>query len=508
MRRFVKRFAVATLGVVAASSLSAQEAASCDPTANTRGDIARAQFAMSRAINVSETGNPTKDLQEVLRLVDSGTDNPVARNYLRGEAYILLLSRPKAPTVWTRAELGLAKDPTATIDLYVAADSAFTAVERAAPQCASLIRQWRQQKPWLNALNASINALNSGQLDSAEMYAKKSLLLDRSAPYAYSVLGSIAQTRRSSGPITDVARRAALSKAAADYWQQTLTAAGTDTLYADVRSKTLYEIASAASEKANLETGAGKRAAARAAIKPWQDYIALASNDVLLADALNQVATMYQAAGDSASIPTVYAPILGSPSKYGEMTLVHAGVLATRNGRYSEAATLFNAALAQNPYSRDAINNLAASYIQNSEFVKAFPLIDKLVAMDPSNPDNPLLYAFAYQGLYKGTKDKRLQKIYTDSLVYFNNKSENAPVKLLVLEFTRRPAETVFSGSIKNLGKTPKTYSLTVEFLDQSGNVVATETASIGPVAANASQNFKISSAKGGVYGYRYKPVT
>jgi len=503
----MNKAAVAALALAAAVPLSAQDAASCDPTANTRGDIAKAQFALSRAISVGETGDPTRDLQEVLRLVDSGTDNPAARSFLKGEAYVLLLSRPNAPAVWTRAQLGLTKDPTTSVDLYAAADSAFTAVERTLPQCAALTKQWRQQKPWLNSLNAAINALNAGQLDSAEAYANRSLLLDKSAPYAYSVLGSIAQNRMSAAG-SDAARRDAFARAAAGYWQQTLKAAGTDTLYADVRAKTMYELAAAASNRAHHESGAAKRTAAREAIKPWQDYISVANNDLLLADAIDQLATMYHAAGDSASIPTVYAAIIANPSKYGELALVHAGVVATRNGRHADATKLFRAALEQNPYSRDAINNLAASYIQNNEFSKAFPLIDKLVSLDPSNPDNPMLYAFAYQGLYKGTKDKRLQKIYTDSLIYFNDKSENAPVKVSVREFSRRPDGTVFIGSIKNLGKTTKTYSLTVEFLDKSGNVVGTETTSVGPVAANASQDFRITSTRGSVYGYRYKPIT
>ena len=502
----MNRAAVAALMVVAAAPLSAQDASQCDPTANTKGDLAKAQFALSRAIGAGETGDPTKDLQEVIRLSESGTDNPTARSFLKGEAYVLLLSRPNAPAVWTRAQLGLTKDPTKSVDLYASSDTAFTAVERALPQCATLTRQWRQQKPWLNSLNAAINALNAGQLDSAETYANRSLLLDRSAPYAYSVLGSVAQNRMNAAG-SDAAKRAAFARAASGYWQQTLTAAGTDTLYADVRTKTLYELASAASDRAHHESGSAKRAAAREAIKPWHDYITVANNDVLLADAVDQLATMYHAAGDSASIPTVYAPIIANPSKYGELALVHAGVVATRNGRHADATKLFSASLQQNPYSRDALNNLAATYIQNGEFSKAFPLIDKLVSLDPSNPDNPMLYAFAYQGLYKGTKDKRLQKIYTDSLIYFNNKSENAPVKVSVREFTRRPDGTVFIGSIKNLGKTTKTYSLTVEFLDKSGSVVGTETTSVGPVAANASQEFKITSTRGSVYGYRYKPI-
>jgi tetratricopeptide (TPR) repeat protein len=200
--------------------------------------------------------------------------------------------------------------------------------------------------------------------------------------------------------------------------------------------------------------------------------------------------------------------MLANPSKFGELALVHAGVVATRGGRQADATKLFDAALAQNPYSRDAINDLAATYIQNGEFPKAFPLIDKLVTMDPSNPDNPLLYAFAYQGMYKGTKDKKLQKIYTDSLVYWNNKSENMPVKLAVTEFTRRPTETMIGGTIENRGTTAKTYTVNIDILDKSGNVIDTQTTSVGPVAPKATQKFKITSAKGGAYGYRYKSLT
>jgi tetratricopeptide (TPR) repeat protein len=496
MKAFVNRIAAALALGVFAAPLAAQNAAkACDPTANTRGDIARAQFSMTRAVAASANGNPTKDVQDVLRIVNNGDDNSTARNYLRGEAYILYLMQPNIPAVVQRSALGFTSNPTGTIDLFAAADTAFTAVEKAAPECAAVITQWRQQKPWLNTLNSAITALNANQLDSAEMFAKRSLQLDRHAPYAYSVLGSVAQNRKD-------------WTAANGYWKQALEAAGTDTSYADVRTKTMYEIASAGSDRADAASGAAQRAAAREAIKPWQDYIAIATNDILLADAIDNLSRMYVSAGDSASVPTIYAPMLANPSKYGELALVHAGVVATRNGHQADATKLFDAALAQNPVSRDAINNLAATYIQTNQYPKAFPLIDKLVAMDPSNPDNPLLYAFAYQGLYKGTKDKKLQKIYTDSLVYWNNKSENAPVKVTVTEFTRRATETALGGSIENRSTTPKTYTVSVDLLDKSGNVIDTQTTTVGPVAAKSTKTFKITSTKGGAYGYRYKPLT
>src|SRR3954465_15166149 len=101
MKAIVNRIAAAfSIGFAFASPLPAQNAAaSCDPTANTRGDIAKAQFSMTRAISGAEKGTSTKDVQDVLRLVDNGTDNPTARSYLRGEAYVVYLMQPNVSSV-------------------------------------------------------------------------------------------------------------------------------------------------------------------------------------------------------------------------------------------------------------------------------------------------------------------------------------------------------------------------------------------------------------------------
>ena len=104
-----------------------------------------------------------------------------------------MLMQPNAQAVVPRSALGLTTNPTGDDRSVPAADSAFSVVEKALPECVPIITQWRQQKPWLNALNGAINALNAGQHDSAEMLAKRSLVLDRRAPYAYSVLGSVAR---------------------------------------------------------------------------------------------------------------------------------------------------------------------------------------------------------------------------------------------------------------------------------------------------------------------------
>ncbi len=491
-----RKLAAGAAFVAAFGSTANAQAANCDPVGSVSGNVGKAQFSMTRAMGTLQSGgNPTKDVQDVIRTLGDGkNDNPVARNYLLGQAYVILLMQPNITPVVPRSALGLTTNQSATVNLFAAADSAFTIVEKASPACATLAATWRQQKPWLNALNGAINALNAGQLDSAEVLAKRALTIDRRAPYAYSVLGSVAERRKNFA-------------LAAENWKLALAATGNDTAYADVKSKTLFDIANYETDRTDAASSAEKRAQARVAIKAWRDYLDVATSDNLIAEAMDREGRLYVVAGDSASASAVYAAVLGNTSKYGEQSLVHAGVVANRAGKPADAARLFEAGLLANPVSRDALNNLAASYIQTGEYSKAFPLIDRLIALDPDNPSNVLLYAFAYQGLYKGTKVKKTQKIYTDSLVFFNARAENAPAKLTVTNFSRGDTQTVFGGTIENLTKVKKTYSLSVDFLDKNGAVVASDVASVGPVAPGAKGTFRVTVPKGGVYGFRYKPL-
>src|SRR6185503_20401851 len=63
---------------------------------------------------------------------------------------------------------------------------------------------------------------------------------------------------------------------------------------------------------------------------------------------------------------------------------------------------LFEAAAAQNPWHRDALYNLARQQMVTNDYDHAIATTDKLVAIDPSNPDNLKLYVYAYGNLRKG----------------------------------------------------------------------------------------------------------
>ncbi len=487
---------VVAVPALAQNTTAASTNATCEIEQGKPQTIARATLSLTRAQSLMKGGDPMKDLKDIVGTLTAPgfkNENPVGRAFLLSSAYVFLLDQPGVQPVGPRSAVGISADPTATIDLFAAADSAITVVEQSSASCAAYMAPFRQQKPWLNATNSAINALNDNKLDSAEIYARRSLTIDRKSPYAYSVLASVAKIRKNYPMMLEFSNKA-------------IAAAGTDSTYADIRARTGYDLASMYTLRAIDATGAEKKSLAREAINAWMP-LTMSKEDVQGTTVISNLAKMYVAAGDSAQLNKVYAPLIADPGKYSEGALLQAGVIASQIKRPADAAILFNQVVTRNPYQRDALNNLAASYIQSGSPEKVRPVVDKLVALDPSNPDNWLLYAFNYVGMLKTTKDPKLTKQYNDSLVFYNTKSEKMPLRVGFTEFSRSNEGTQLAGNIENRGTASKTYVLAVEFLGPSGNVLDTQTANVGPVSPKASQPFRIKSTKTGVAGYRYKPV-
>jgi tetratricopeptide (TPR) repeat protein len=506
MKAFHFRFLTAATIVVGAVPAMAQTppaapaaaapAASCEIDQNRPQALARATLSLTKANALMKGGDPTKDLKDVVALLNAPNfknDNPVGRAFLLASAYVILLEQPSIQAVSPRAAVGIPTDPQGTIDLFAAADSAITIVENSSPACAAYMAPFRQQKAWLDVTNAAISALNANKLDSAEVYAKRSLTLERKSPYAYTVLASVAKARKN-------------YPAMIEYSKQVVVTAGDDTTYADVKDRAQYELASTLSDRVKTAPAAEKKAMAKEAIAAWVP-LTLSKDIIEGTVAVSNLENLYIAAGDSTQIGKIYAAMIAEPDKYNEGALLQAGVIASKFKRPDDAALLFDAVLKKNPYSRDALNNAAASLLQANQVDRAIPFIDKLVALDPNNPDNYMLYAFAYAGRLKNKVDAKTQKTYNDSLVYWNTKSEKMPVRVTFTEFSRNSEGTTLAGEIENRGTTAKTYEMSVDFLGSNGEVLFTETATVGPVAPKAKKEFRIKNPKTGVAGYRYKPL-
>jgi hypothetical protein len=158
------------------------------------------------------------------------------------------------------------------------------------------------------------------------------------------------------------------------------------------------------------------------------------------------------------------------------------------------------------------------------------PIAQRLVEVDPANPDNYLFLAIAYQGVANATKNPAQKKALTDSLLKYNRLANEMPVKVTFTEFSRGETKTALAMSVENLAKTaaapartgtrpaagarpaaaasaagPKTFPIKIEFLDQTGNVVDTQDVSVGPVAPGATSQAKVEANKPGIVAFRYK---
>ena len=483
------------------ASATAAAAPACDPGASQA--VAKATlFLQQAAVAVKANQDATKPLKLAIGALTTPSKDvkeaadSVGRAYYLGQAYILLLEQPGIALSGPRASYGIASAPTANVDLLAAADSSFTMVEKLQPGCKTEIDQWREQKPWLDAMNAAIASVNAEHYDSAEVYAKRALTIDRRAPYAYTVLASVASNRKD-------------NKTAVDMMRKAIEVAGADTLYTDAKQNAMYDLGNALFSAYESATGADKASLGKQTIDAWSAYIPVGTQDARVARALSGASQVANAIKDTASYSKIYAPVLANPSKFGDQALLNAGVIATQANHTNDAITLFTAVTQRNPYQRDALKNLAASYIGAKQPERVAPVVDKLVALDPNNASNWLLYAYGYSGLLKNTKDPKLTKAYTDSLVKYNTKSEKMTPDVEVNEFSvGAESKTVtLGGTIANHGTTAKSYTMNVEFLDKSGAVVGTSSVTVGPIAPKASAPFKATAQAAGVVGYRYKPI-
>jgi hypothetical protein len=198
--------------------------------------------------------------------------------------------------------------------------------------------------------------------------------------------------------------------------------------------------------------------------------------------------------------------IKGAPGKYSDMADASAGVLATKFGKTADAVTMFDAAAKQNPVSRDYLYNRAAMMYEAKRAPEMLPIVQRLVALDPSNSDNVMLFAFAYKGLSDNEKDPKAKKALIDSTVVYTKLADDINLlhKVVYTEFDRAKDHTTLRGQVENHGKAAKSYTIEFEFLAKDGTVIGKQSVSVANVASGGAGDFAVDLDKGGVAGVRY----
>lgn len=512
------------LTLVLAATAGAQAPKACEVNESRPTQIGRATLAVQIASGQNNPQAAQKQLNSAVKLLtDNGErmDNQVGRNYVLGKALVLWSTQPDMPLVAKRGTLGYSSNPEGTIDLIAAIDTAFKVVEAANPECVTETAKWRGQKAWIGLVNSAIERYNADALDSAEVLARKAMELNPYAPYGYVVLGNVMQKRNNTSE-------------AMTLYSKSVEVAGRDTTYNDIRRQSLLFLGNIAADSAEASADAAARA-------PYVEKARTAFTTLLndkdagemSASARAGLCRLAVAAGDTASLRTTYRDPLANPGTFSYADLMSAGVCLARAEMVPEATSLFEAAYGKNPYHRDALSNLAIMYLRKDLNEKALPLAQRLVAVEPNNPENLQLLMLSYAGIAKKARDSRvgpsrtatktatkaapkvsaavgdslfkMEKAFTDSAVATNDRKEKLAFKVQLMNFQISDAASTVSGSVTNQGTTEKTVTVHVEFLDKDGKVVATKDASVGPLAGGKAGRFSVTVNPGtNIAAFRY----
>ena len=441
-----------------------------------------------------------KALRDIVKELDTKperfTKNPGGYNFTLVQALTMWGVEPGLADAPARSELGFITNPAEPYDIVVNMDVAYKAIVAAVPACDADIAGMRMNEVWLAATKAALDASNAGKLDSADYFAKRSMLMSATNPYPHYVMANTANARNN--------RAVAIM-----HWKHVIKYAADDTTYRELKNSSMYYAAMSQLEDAQAKTGAEQQTVAREAAEGFKALLAATPDNPDAPNLLLSWADALTAAKDTALIPTVYAPLLTQASAT-DIALATAGVIATRANKSDDALKLFQAATVKNPFNRDAQRNVAAAHCSKDEFTLMFAPTRKLVELDPNNFDGWMLFAYAAQGLAKAaqTAKKPIEvRAWTDSLVKYQTYAEALPVKVDVTSFDRRKETATLILGVEQVAAKDGQYSVTVEFLDLAGAVVATVTEAVGPIKKGETKSVTLKTNGTGILGYRYKAL-
>jgi tetratricopeptide (TPR) repeat protein len=292
---------------------------------------------------------------------------------------------------------------------------------------------------------------------------------------------------------------------ALEHYRRAVAAAGSDTAFAEQKRGLILQMGNVAAAVADTAQGATKQKWARDAIATYDSLAAQFAGTPEAALAVDRVANLRLAIGDTAAVRASYAPQLAAPEKYGYQALLTAGVNASRAGQDADALRLFEGTLTVNPYNRDALYNAALVAYDRKDFPKSIGFLDRLVQLDAANDQAWLLYAHNYAGLNKATKVPKTAKAYADSLTKYLERSQNLPHQVRFTEWSNTAARSTLRGAVRNKGTAARAYNVTIEFLDAKGTVVGTQAVAIASVAPGAEGTFAAETTAPSAVAFRYR---
>jgi tetratricopeptide (TPR) repeat protein len=363
-------------------------------------------------------------------------------------------------------------------------DSAFTKALQLQPQCELDINQYRQNS-WAQLANAGLELQKNGDIDGAIALFRDANRLFSDLPHVASNLGVLfANSGRDDSAAVYFGKALVIAE----------SKAATDTsLIADRNSNAL-----------NLALMYQRLDRHKEAIPVLQKYLAWDPGNM---DARKALSQSFRGAGMQASADSMENAMIGEMSKQNldsldTQDILAIGVAAFNGQKYQEAATAFAKAVERNPYSRDAVYNLANAYLALKDHAKLVEVSDKLVGLEPMNEDVYRLLGQGHKGLgHDAEVLKAAERLvglpFTLEMTAFQLGRNQA--KLQGTATGRSPTDAQ-GKAIK-----PAPVTIVIEFITTAGVVVDTKEVSLPVLNAGATHNVAVDAKGADIAAWRYK---
>jgi tetratricopeptide (TPR) repeat protein len=375
------------------------------------------------------------------------------------------------------------------------ADSAFTRAQQLAPQCTADINLHRRRL-WVPLLNAAVDHMKANDPEGAKPLLRQANRIFSSEPPGFYYLGQVfaIQSQRDSA-IYYLERALKLAMDSSN---------AANASYADIRETGSFNIATLFHMDQKLDS----------AVYWYREYRRVNPND---AKALAELASVLDQAGRREEAVALYDTVLMRKDSMPTLDVFQTGVAMFRAHRLQRAAEAFEAGLERNPHYRDALFNLANTYLSMAQDAdstatpadlpkvkrqfgeRMTPVVQRLVAADPENAASLRLLAASYQ----------LREM-SDSTLAVLERIQAMPFDVTVSSFGLMGVNTwELKGVIANTKSQPVSVpQITFEFLNEKGDVVRTLTVDPQTIESEGLVAFNLTAEGAGIAAWRYRVGT
>jgi hypothetical protein len=471
----------------------------------------------------------TKAIEKLSLRPDHYSKNVTGYQFLLGQALVSWSQFPGEAPVVKKGDIGFLGDKAQDIDLLKAADSAFSAVEKAQPACAGETADQRK-RAWAPLIRSVPPLLNADKLDSAWMMVEKANVIYRDSPYGPYFAAQI------------LYKKDDYAKASVQY-ENTVNMA-TPMLVADtgligMASNAAFLAPYTGARAAATMTAADQAVAYKRVATLYSAYLKEYPCAQYAENAASGLLDALEAIGDSAGVRSRLTQMVAETRPCSDIWWYTAAREASEQNMMDLAVQLADKAVAYSPWSA-GLGNAAGAYYKAKDGARLLPVAKRLVELAPNLPDNYELQASAYQQLADKATAPAVKQAYRDSLVLIYTKGTKVEVKVRVSQFTSDKDKRTIGGTLELVqeqaqpkpkgqkGAKPapaipaapkpkaRQVALRVQFLDRAGvPVVLRDSAGVKitsrdttvTVKPDEATKFELSATDSMVVGYKYAPI-